>query len=334
MVCYAKRPLTFDQQVDLLESRGVVFSDRNRAVRHLTNINYYRLSAYMLPFKPNKYYRGKSAVEVLRLEKLEEEQRELFANDTQWDDIYNHYIFDRKLRLLIFDAIERIEVAVRTQVCNQLCLKYGIYWHDNAELFRVTKRKNNQTGEWFNISAYDTIRKRQHELLNSKNSEDFIAHHKDKYGSDSLPSWKLIETIYLGDLIAICRGLNHNEDIKDVARYFGFINEDVFCSWLLTINYVRNICAHHSRLWNRTYNIKPKLLKKACDRLLWTNHTSTLDADSQTYYFICVLRYFLQTVNPTSNFKNRLVELLRTFPGVNISDMGFPDDWHEDCIWK
>ena len=109
MVKYNKPALTFSQQVDLLIARGLVVNNKKRVEKTLANISYYRLSAYMLPFKECQ-----NGVVIDR-----------FVPDTTWEMVYDLYKFDRKLRLLLFDAIERIEIAIRTQIVNQLSLKYG-----------------------------------------------------------------------------------------------------------------------------------------------------------------------------------------------------------------
>ncbi len=117
---YDKPPLTYIKQVELLKSRGMTIPDETRAIRQLANISYYRLSAYMLPHK------------------LKEDGRitDKFKEHTTWDSVYNLYVFDRKLRLLVFDAIERVEVAIRTQIVYQLSHKYGSHWQDCKEIFK------------------------------------------------------------------------------------------------------------------------------------------------------------------------------------------------------
>ena len=127
MTKYNKPALTFSQQVELLVARGLVVKNKKRVEGTLANISYYRLSAYMLPFK--EYQNG---VIIDR-----------FIQGTTWEQIYDLYKFDRKLRLLLFDAIERIEIAVRTQIVNQLSLKYGSHWQDNRCIFKnpITRRR-------------------------------------------------------------------------------------------------------------------------------------------------------------------------------------------------
>ena len=95
----------------------------NAQKRHLSNISYYRLSAYMYPYK--QIGDGKFL--------------DSFIPGTTWDMIYNLYVFDRKLRLLVFDAIERLEVAIRTQIIHKLSHKYGSHWQDQASIFNLLK---------------------------------------------------------------------------------------------------------------------------------------------------------------------------------------------------
>ena len=131
MRTYTKPALTIDQQIDLLEKRGLSIPDHAQARRHLSNISYYRLSAYMLPY---------------RVLDSSGNYLDQFVPGATWDDVYNLYKFDRKLRLLVFDAIERIEIALRTQVIYQLSHKYGhtglINWTDK-------KTSPNTAGEVF-----------------------------------------------------------------------------------------------------------------------------------------------------------------------------------------
>ena len=230
MQTYSKPALSFEQQIELLKNRGLGISDEERAKRHLSNVSYYRLSAYMLPYKimqPNGIV------------------TDYFIKGTIWDDIWNLYKFDRKLRLLVFDAIERIEISLRTQIIYQLSHKYGPHWQNDNNIFKTTA--NSKTGKIY--SVYNDIQTHITEQLNANRKIQFIDHYLKKYNNPQTPpSWMSIELLYFSELSKICQGLSNIQDIKDIAAYFGIHNENIFCSWLHTINYVRNICAHHSRL--------------------------------------------------------------------------------------
>ena len=232
MEVFNKPPLTYEKQVELLLSRGLIVTDRKRAERHLANISYYRLSAYMLPYKKKE-----DGIII-----------DAFKEGTTWDDIYDLYVFDRKLRLLVFDAIERLEVAIRTQIIYQLSHKYGSHWQDNAHIFNPPREVTLRDGRTITIDVYREIQSHIKEQLHSNRAEVFIQHYHNKYGTpENPPSWMSVEIMYFNHLSKICTGLKNRADINGIASYFA-LPPKTFCSWLHTMNYVRNICAHHSRL--------------------------------------------------------------------------------------
>lgn len=318
MEIYTKPPLTYEQQIELLKSRGLLFADEARAKRHLANISYYRISAYMLPFKKTNQ---------------DGEKLDSFKKGTTWDHVYNLYVFDRKLRLLVFDAIERLEVAIRTQIIYQLSHKYGSHWQDRQEIFKAPKTIALRGGKEITIDVYREIQSHIKEQLNNNRAEVFIQHYKSKYYQpENPPSWMSVEVMYFNHLSRICMGLKNRADIVGIATYFG-LPPKTYCSWLHAINYVRNICAHHARLWNRDMSIVPEKLTFS-KKLKWLKEPDKARLN-KFYYSACILNYLLQTVNPTSPFKTRLIALLDEYKDVvSLSSMGFPKDWKNEEMWK
>lgn len=317
MEVFNKPPLTYEKQVELLLSRGLIVTDRKRAERHLANISYYRLSAYMLPYKKKE-----NGIII-----------DAFKEGTTWDDIYDLYVFDRKLRLLVFDAIERLEVAIRTQIIYQLCHKYGSHWQDNAHIFNPPREVTLRDGRKITIDVYREIQSHIKEQLHSNRAEVFIQHYHSKYDTpENPPSWMSVEIMYFNHLSKICTGLKNRADINGIASYFA-LPPKTFCSWLHTMNYVRNICAHHSRLWNRYLNIVPEKLSFS-KRLVWISNPDTAKR-SKNYYFFCMINYMLQVANSTSQFKTKLKELLEEYKNViSLDSMGFPKGWEEEKMWE
>lgn len=317
MGVYNKLPLTYTEQVELLISRGLLVSDKKRAERHLSNISYYRLSAYMRTYK-----------QIANGGILDD-----FIPGTTWDMVYNLYVFDRKLRLLVFDAIERLEVAIRTQIIYQLSHKYGSHWQDDKNIFNSPETITLRDGRKVVKDVYVDIQRHIKEQLNNNKAEEFIQHYCRKYDSpENPPSWMSVEVMYFNHLSRICTELKNRSDKTEIAKYF-FLPPDIFCSWLHTINYVRNICAHHARLWNRGLDITPKVLKFSRVRV-WISKPDTVET-SRIYYFLCMLNYLLQTINPTSTFKQRLKALLEEYSEIVSTDaMGFPHDWVNEKIWE
>lgn len=318
MKTYSKPALTIDQQINLLERRGLIITNHNRAVRHLSNISYYRLSAYMLPYR------------VLDASGNYLDQFIFWAT---WDDVYNLYKFDRKLRLLVFDAIERIEIALRTQVIYQLSHKYGPHWQDNRSLFKGP-HKNKKTGKAYDV--FQDIQKHINDQLTANQKATFIEHYLNTYNNPPTPlSWMSVELLYFSELSKICQNLNFRKDRTDIANFFGVKNDAIFCSWLHTLNYIRNICAHHSRLWNILVDITPmKYFNKDANKIWLSNDEVQTVQSSKLHYTLCIILYLLQTVNPKTKFRQHFKDLLVKYPNVNVGYMGFPIGWENHPIWQ
>lgn len=317
METYKKPPLSYTEQVALLQSRGMSVPDIPRAERLLANISYYRLSAYMLPYKKKE---NGTIIDN-------------FKEGTTWDMVYDLYVFDRKLRLLVFDAIERLEIAVRTQIIYQLSHKYGSHWQDNPSIFKAPERRVLRDGSIVTFDVYAEIQKHISDQLHSNRAEVFIQHYRNKYDNPvNPPSWMSVEIMYFNHLSRICTGLKNRADINGIAGYFG-LPPKTFCSWLHTMNYVRNLCAHHARLWNRDMSIVPEKLHFS-KNLVWISNPDTVQR-GKAYYFFCILGYLLQTANPTSSFKDRLKALVNEYKSVaSLSAMGFAEGWENEKIWK
>ena len=185
MNVYNKPPLTFDKQIELLSNRGLVINDIDKAKKRLADISYYRLSAYMLPFKKN--VGGKIIDE--------------FRYGTTWENVYDLYKFDRKLRLLIFDAIERIEIAVRTQIVYQLSMRYGSHWQDNPAIFVQPTQRTLRNGNVQTIDIYSELQQHIKEQVENNKAEAFIVHYKEHYDSPTNPpSWMCVEVMFFNHL--------------------------------------------------------------------------------------------------------------------------------------
>lgn len=314
---YCKPSLSIESQIRLIESRGVVFEDKAKALRHLSSISYYRLSAYMIPFK-EKDINGRVV--------------DKFKRETKWDDIVNLYRFDRKFRLLIFDAIERIEIGLRTQLIYQLSQKYGSHWHTVNSIFKPITYTDKKTGNTISKDIYIDINKHIKEQLESNKSTEFIKHYANKYSYPKTPpSWMSVEIMYFNQLSLICSALRNNKDLVDLANFYS-LPKDKFTSWLHTINYIRNICAHHSRLWNISLQVQPAKMQFSKTKK-WISSPKTAQS-SKMYYTICIILYFLQTINPNTKFRTHLNNLFNEFPSVDKGFMGFPDNWKNEEIWK
>ena len=293
---FDKPPLNYDDQIQLLKSRGLSIQDEDKALHILQVISYYRLSGYWFPL-------------------LEDKVNHKFKSNTEFETAFNLYKFDREFRLLILGELEKIEVAVRSQMIQQLSLKISPFWFEHVSQFKKAHVHKK------------TIDKISDELKRS--DEEFILKFKEKYQNEFPPSWMTLEVTSFGSLSVLFSALNPGRAKRDIANYFG-LNERTFQSWLHSIVYLRNVCAHHSRLWNRDIRVKPQIPDNP--KKQWLKN-SEIEND-KVYFLLSMILYLIQTINPKNSITSRFKSLLTKYPNVDVKAMGFPDNWEEESLWK
>ncbi len=220
---YDKPYLSIREQVELLQARGLVIDNVIEAEQVLQQINYYRFAAFALPFQS---------------------QKDTFDHGTTLQHILSVYSFDTRLRSLILTALEKVEIQLKTLVALYLGETYGPFGYAD---------KNNFGNK---VKQSDWLQKTQKEINRSR--ETFVGHFKSKYPkSPNLPIWMLTEVMSLGSLSFLVNYLSY-KDQKNISKKMG-IKKGIAVSWLHHLTYVRNLCAHHSRLWNRIFAIRPML---------------------------------------------------------------------------
>jgi len=296
---YRKPPLSIPEQVTLLESRGLLIPDHAKASHYLSNISYYRLRAYTYPFQDNR------------------NPRHPFHAGITFDRVLDNYLFDKSLRVLVFDAIERIEIALRTQIIHQFALSFGSHWHEDPKLYNRVD---------FFIKDMGHL---DHEIKRS--SEVFIKHYFRKYTSPpNPPAWMSLEVTSMGLLSKIYENLKINPEKKAIAFHFGLYHPFVLESWMHSFSNLRNICAHHGRLWNRILAQPPKLPKRT--QFAWLE-TPNPDIHKLFVPLSCVV-YILNIISPGHHWKDHFKKLLGEFPTIKTSDMGFPLNWQNEPLWQ
>ncbi len=299
MVKYTKPPLSINQQIDLLISRGMEISDRQTAEKYLSHINYYRLRAYWLPFEETS---GNEAHQ--------------FRPGTKFEHALSLYIFDRKFRLLVLEAIERVEVSLRTRFSYILSLKYGCHAYLKPEYFRKKEKHEELLG-----SLSEEI---------ERSRETFIKHYKSKYTDPPMPPiWATCEVMSLGQLSIWFEQLKKRQDRKAIAEIY-MLDEKVICSFMHHLSHVRNLAAHHSRLWNRQMTITMIIPSNPQDVSRYFNS----DSDRKIYNTLAMLVYVLNIISPGTTWPIRLKQLIMEQEIIDTSDMGFPSDWKEFELWK
>ena len=225
------------------------------------------------------------------------------------------YRFDKKLRILLFNEIEKIEIAIRSVLANIGCQELNDkYWITEAAYF-ANSDKFNQT-----LSIIDK------ELISSK--EDYIEEFRQNFIETYPPAWMITEVLSFGNLNYIYSNISKNQLMKHIAGYFG-LKPQVFTSWLTVLANLRNMCCHHARVWNKENPITPMITKKPSRP--WV---SSSVSPNRTFFDICIIKWFIDIVSPHNDMKEHLQHLLTDFPMIDIKAMGFPTNWQEEPLWK
>lgn len=286
--------------ISRLKSRGMSFGNEHIAAKELEQIGYYRLCSYWLPYE-------------------QDHSTHQFYPNTCFEDVVNHYNFDRALRVLVMDAIERLEISIRTRWVYELIDQNDPHAHLNPSLFKSTSGKHT----WSQRTAVTKL------VQNFNQSrEDWATHFRNNYQETLPPLWATCELMTLG---AFSKWFNNTKSTivrNKTARYFG-LDGKILASFLHHIVVVRNIVAHHSRLWNRSFPIIFKLPKQP------TLLAGSLNSNNVRYIYntLTVLAYLMEALDPNSRWKMRLLNLLKSHK-IDTQHMGFPSDYLSTPVWK
>lgn len=312
---YSKPYLPLSGQIALLKSRGLLVRDDATATECLHRNGYYRLSAYWYPFR----------------EIIDGKRSDTFLPHSYFEDAVELYLFDKKIKLLLLDALERVEIAVRAEIA-LLLGAHDPFALSNQSLFYpafvndVDVKGQTRFEKWA----------QKYEATVERSRDEFVLHHEQKYGARlPLPIWIAIELWDFGLLSHLYGGLQL-DDCRSIATRFDVPDWKFMGSWLRVLNYVRNVIAHHGRLWNLNLSDNPKLPKRGIMPQL--DHLQTLPhASTRIYSVCCILCHFSRVINPQSSWPQHLVELVDAFPKMpyaNIGAMGFHENWKNQSLWK
>ena len=295
---YSKQPLDYSEILDLLESRGLIIKDRDKATECLKVVSYFRLDNYFHPMESDKV-------------------RHVFKPNSTFENAMDLYRYDCDLRELIFTAIQAVEIALRSKMIHHISLQYGAFWFTDESLFRDSN---------IHHKCLEQIR-----LELRRTREEFIIEHLAKYTEpDFPPVWKTLEVTSFGTLSKLFCNFADNKIKKRIAREFNLPQHVVLESWIKSAVVLRNYLAHHSRVWNRKFPIKPQMTTPL--RGEWV--TPPVGNYDKLYSQLCYLQYLLNVIRPYNNFSMRLKVLLTEHPNVDIAAMGFPKNWLNEPLWR
>lgn len=293
---YTKVPSTPAQQIILLKKRGLEIPDEVMAEKAIAQIGYFRLTGYMFHLQ---------------------DRNRRFTHGVCFADVLDCYAFDKRLRMLLLDYLERIEVALRAAITDQLSLSHGFFWYLDPAHFE-------------DLATFHLVNEEIKERFYNPN-ERFLKAFKAKYvGENMPPSNMAMELLTLGKLTRLYRGLKNKEEKMAIADLFG-LPSPILSSWLIYLNNVRNICAHHSRLWNRKVTADRPTIPT---RQKYRFH-GNLPADFNTtlYGIVSMLDRLLMQFQPDNSFLSDFLWLLDSFPSIPTGHMGFPADWRKCPAW-
>lgn len=313
MTPYQKPHLPIPDQVALLKSRGLEIADEAQAREALERIGYYRLSGYWYPMRrPAAGGKGRA---------------DDFLDGARFSDVMDLYVFDKRLRLLMLDAIELVEIGLRVDIALRLGARDPWLHRDPAALDRRFSKPDPRSGR----TPHQTWLARMDEAV-SRSREDFVQHFRARYTSE-LPIWIAIE---IWDFGLLSHFLSHLPlgDRDALARKYGLPRPNLLTTTVRAINDVRNTCAHHGRLWNRVLVNHPSPPRLGETPRL--DHLAAGPVNNRIYSVAAMLQLLTLTFNPTSTWSRRLSEHLGTFPDSPLLDLqatGFPKDWETLPLW-
>ena len=304
---------TMADQLAILKSRGLQVDDEAAALDYLARIGYYRLSGYWYPLREIDTAESAAQNKPIRTDN--------FIANSHFEDVVKLYVFDKRLRLLALDALERIEMAIRVDVAHLLG-EQDACAHENPDCLHgnFTKKaipkwpNQGRTGHQVWLEKYKS-------MLSRARREPFIVHHKDKYDG-RLPIWVAIDVWDFGLLSHLFDGMKF-ADKNLIAAKYGLTSGETLAKWLRSLNFIRNVSAHHSRLWNiNVLELSPR-------PPTWPTMKNT-----KPFMYFAIMSHLLAVICPHSTWTQRLIDLLNGCPAsrngiLTLDDFGAFDGWQE-----
>lgn len=294
-ILYTDSSLSIEGQINLLKSRNLSFASEEQAKHILQNVSMYRMKGYLYPLQSDKV-------------------NHIYKNGATFEQAFELYRFDSDLRRLLFKRIEQIEVSVRTKFSEMMALNSDHFWYTVPANFRNVHD---------HIGLLNSIKK---EL--ERSDDEQIVNFFNTYSNQWPPSWMAMEVSSFGTLSLLYKCLNAGACKRGIANYYG-LRDTVFESWIHSLVYVRNICGHHSRLWNRNLRIQPITPKRY-------THPFVLQPvrTNRIYYVMCIIKYLLNIIEPDNDFTSQVNWLFIEHPTINKRIMNFPDCWEMEPLWR
>jgi abortive infection bacteriophage resistance protein len=295
---FEKPALQTVEHIQLLRDRGLEITDPMGLRRAIDQFGFFRLLGYMIPFEA-------------------ERETHTFQDGITDQTILLHYQFDRRLRFVMMEGVEAIEVSLKAAICNLTAVSFGPHWYLNPDHFN--NRDHHQR-------LLDYISE-----ASKESSEQFIKRYREEFHAPSLPPiWMVMELLTFGKLCSLYSNMKDSDEKKAIAAAYD-LPVSILSSWLLSLNYIRNCCAHHMRLWNRWLPLRPMI--PSGKRYRFLSHIDDY-TDKQLFGVACCILFLLKAIGQDNLFRQSILSLLGEYPAVNQRYMGFHAAWREESIWQ
>lgn len=300
-----------DEQINLLERRGMNIRSRDFVADWLQRVSYYRLKGYWWEMQDDAINHH-------------------FAKGWYFEDIVERYRFDKELRIILFHAIETLEIALRTKLIYHMSQAYGGLWYLDSSLSADPTLHAKHLAQ-----LKDEFAKSKEVFVKEYLSKhpNHLSHPQKGYQSDEDPdAWIILEVATFGELSKIYKNIKHQLPAKSIiANDFGLDIHSDLSSWLETMAYLRNMVAHHSRLWSRNMVKKPATVSKT--RNTWLELPLSSAMEKRPFYLISVLLYLCDAVGEGDRLRNDIHKLMHRFRKLPLHRMGFFPNWTKQPLW-
>ena len=283
-----KKPATYQEMIQTLRERNCIVNDEEQAMSILHQINYYRFTAYLLEFKSGDVYKA----------------------GTNFNSVYQIYLFDHEIRTVLYGLIEEIEIMLRTQLSYYHGHHYGALGYEYADNFDP---------------KHDHLKflKKIYSDISQNSNKLFVKHHVDEYGG-KFPIWTVLELCSFGDLSKLYADFKIS-DRKFIAQNVFYTVEQNVVSWLVCLTELRNNCAHYERMYNIVFKNRPRTPKDSAYQL-----------QKQLFDEIMVAKFiYPNKIKWNSFYFTAIKNAIDTYsPYINLSKIGFPDNWEDVLINK
>lgn len=296
------------EQMTILKNKGMVFNDEQVATSFLARVSYFRL----------KYY-WTDMIDITTGH---------FVFDSNFDTIIERYEFDKRLRNILFGAIEVLEVGLRTKFITTLSLatNTGLWYLD---------------GSHFDNQQFHTNLVLDMKYEFDRNTDPFVRQYisnhpnwdKSTLDGDNPDAWMIFETATFGTLSKMYKNLRNQSPLKSrIANEFGLYSARDLSSWLEAISVMRNVIAHHSRMWYKIFSKKPTNIRNHRDA--WMQADMTEHQRKRAFGVISCLLYLCNAIKPNNTIKQEIKDLFAANPNIPVFMIGFTNGWDNTPLWR